>query len=257
MNEPWISDCGNVQLYLGDCLEVLPTIRSVDCVFTSPPYNCGKAYEEDMPLKVYWEWIESVTHICVNTISQNGSLCVNHANWMGSRQDRVYIPDELCPILSRYIPFRDHVVWDKGPASGAAWGNFPDSPRIRAQHENIYIHNSGIKHAGSDISWAEWSRFTSSIWRVSPNVDLSIHPAMMPIEIPKRITLLYTPVGGTVLDPFMGSGTTGVAAVNHGRRFIGIELNPEYFEIAKRRIMEAMGKEVVGKDGMTQRRMFT
>jgi len=135
-------------------------------------------------------------------------------------------------------PF-DEVIWDKGPANGAAWGNYPTSPRIRAQHESIYVFGNLTMPNGNGLSWGEWSRLTTSIWRVSPNVDLSTHPAMMPTQIAERCCSLWSDVKGTVVDPFMGSGTTGVACAKMGRRFIGIELDPGYFEIACKRIEEA------------------
>jgi site-specific DNA-methyltransferase (adenine-specific) len=130
----------------------------------------------------------------------------------------------------------DEIYWNKGAANGAAWGNYPNSPRIRAQHENIYVFGTGKLSADSDISWQEWSRLTTSIWEVAATVDLSQHPAQMPVEIARRLVSLYTPKNGTVLDPFMGSGTTAIACMKMKRKFIGIEIEQKFFDLACRRI---------------------
>jgi len=234
---------GPCRLIQGDCLDVLPLIDKVDAVVTSPPYNCGKDYGisgDEREINDYWNWLEEVIQLAVGRLYLSGYLCVNHANFIGSREHRVYVPDELPSIMSRCIPFVDHIIWDKGPPNGAAWGNFRTSPRIRAQHENIWVHGAVSQMQPSDIEWDEWSSFTQSIWRIpTTGVDSNIHPAMMPVEIARRLSLLYSPESGEILDPFMGCGTTGVACIRTERRFIGIEKEERYFDIAVKRIQRA------------------
>lgn len=240
---------GPCTLYLGDCLQAMRIIGpgQVDAVVTSPPYNCGKRYgthDDELDPVEYWSWLEDRMHASAVAIAPHGYLCVNHANYIGSRETRQFVPDELRPLLSRQMPFVDWIVWDKGPANGAAWGNFPTSPRMRAQHENIFIHGGVKQMPPSDIEWDEWSKFTTSIWRIpTTDVDASIHPAMMPVEVAVRLCKLYSPVGGIVLDPFMGSGQTALACIKSGRRFIGIEIDEKHFETSRRRIERAWRDE--------------
>lgn len=227
---------GDCTLYLGDCREIIGTLPFVDAVVTSPPYNCGKDYgtsKDDLSLDDYEEFLRA----CVFEIEAN-RLCVNVGNYIGSRGARVRTVDVLARASGRW-PVLDEIIWDKGPANGAAWGNYPTSPRIRAQHEMIYVYGAAAMRADSGITWAEWSQLTTSIWRVPARVDLKEHPAQMPVEIADRLVRLYTPADGLVLDPFTGSGTTGIACAMNGRRFIGIELDPEHFDTACRRIEEA------------------
>jgi len=221
----------------------MPEVGKVDAVITSPPYNAAKDYgthDDAMPLQDYWAWLESAINAAVGTLHPHGYLCVNHANYIGSREERSFVPDELKPMLERHLPFVDWIIWNKGPANGAAWGNYQTSPRMRANHENIFVCGGVGKMPPSDITWADWSRFTTSVWNIpTAGVDAGLHPAMMPVEVARRLVALYTPAGGTVLDPFAGSGTSGVAAIGQGRRFIGIEINPEYAAIAARRLAKA------------------
>jgi DNA modification methylase len=235
MREEIIGDC---RLILGDCRDVLPILERVDTVFTSPPYNCGIAYdghEDKMPLAEF-EVFLSDTVFCAAA----RAYVVNVGQYIGSRDGRVLFRDILMRAAAASgLPLVDEVLWDKGPANGAAWGNYPNSPRIRAGHESIYFFGDASMPNGNGLDWREWSRLTTSIWRVSANVDLTVHPAMMPVEVARRSVALWSDTAGDVLDPFMGSGTTGVACIMTGRRFVGVESSPSYFDIACRRIEEA------------------
>jgi site-specific DNA-methyltransferase (adenine-specific) len=226
---------GNATLYLGDCRDILPSLVDVDLVVTSPPYNCGKDYGETG---------DSLSLLDLKALLRAGvfeaparAFVVNVGQYIGSRSERVLFRDVLLDASPH--PLIDEVVWDKGPANGAAWGNYPNSPRIRAQHESIYLFGNPKMPNGNGLSWADWSRLTTSIWRVPANVDLKVHPAMMPVELARRCVRLWADSAGVVCDPFLGSGTSGVAALEMGRRFIGIERDERYFEIACRRIDDA------------------
>ena len=227
---------GDATLYCGDCLEILPTLGKVDAVVTSPPYNCGKNYgvaSDMLDLESY----ESLLRSGVFGTDARVFVC-NVGQYIGSRERRVRSRNILLRAAGKH-QLLDEVIWDKGPANGAAWGNYPNSPRIRAQHESIYAFGDGLMPNGNGLAWADWSRLTTSIWRVVPNVDLLVHPAIMPEGIAWRVVALWSDVDGTVCDPFMGSGTTGVACAKLGRKFIGIELEPKYFDISCKRIEEA------------------
>ena len=247
MKPTWEKD--GIQLYLGDCLEVLPHLEGVaDLVITSPPYNCGMNYglcRDDLPVVDYFSWFEAVFCHVTRAVKQSGRMAVNVPSWIGSRSEQVFAFDEYKVILDRLMFFRDAIIWDKGPPNGAAWGNYPTSPRIRAGHEWILVYQLGTGSTGkSDISWEDWSRFTQSLWRIPTNLPYSKeHPATFPVEIPTRLTLLYSPVCGQVLDPFAGSGTTIEACVRLGRKCIGIEKNPEFFDLIVRRAEKAISEE--------------
>lgn len=243
--EPYYSD-DRVVIFNADCRDVLPllTPKSVDTVITSPPYNCGKEYgqhDDSQHGPIYWSWLETRIAGALWPLSLHGYMCVNHGNYIGSRESREFVPDELRPMLSRHIPEVDWIIWDKGPANGAAWGNFRTSPRMRAQHENIFVHGGVARMPPSDIEWDEWSRFTTSIWRIpTTDVDSEMHPAMMPKELAVRLVKLYSPAAGIILDPFAGSCTTAVAAKQLGRRCICIELEERYCEIGAQRCRQGV-----------------
>lgn len=225
---------GDCTLYQGDCVEVMSDLEPVDAVVTSPPYNCGKDYgtsKDDLSVSEYKKLLKSALR------GRARVSVVNVGQYQGSRRSRTSLPAIVQDAMAS-IP-SDEVIWDKGPANGAAWGNYPNSPRIRAQHESILVFGDLKMPNGNGLTWGEWSRLTTSIWRISANVDLSIHPAMMPVEVAYRCVRLWSDIEGEVLDPFMGSGTTGVACVKSGRKFIGIELDPGHFDTACKRIEEA------------------
>ena len=226
---------GDQLLIQGDCLEVMPTLPRVDAIFTSPPYNCGKQYkssDDSLPLKEYEKLLkDSLRHPARIKI-------VNVGQYQGSRSERTSLP-RLVQNAVQSFPV-DEVIWDKGPPNGAAWGNYPNSPRLRAQHESVLVFGNTKMPKGNGLTWQEWSRLTTSIWRIHPNVDLLLHPAMMPVELAEKCISLWVDVNGEVCDPFMGSGTTLVACQRLGRQGIGIELDESYFEIACRRVQEVV-----------------
>ena len=229
---------GNATLYHADCREVLPTLPKVDSVITSPPYNCGKDYGEggdDKEIEEFKQFLRDTVFAADCRVK-----VVNVGQFIGSRSGRVLFRDVLLACTKE--PLIDEVIWDKGPANGAAWGNYPNSPRIRAQHESIYVFGDARMPSGNGLDWASWSRLTTSIWQVSPKVDLKTHPAMMPVEVASRCASLWSDKFGEVLDPFMGSGTTGVACVQLGRAFTGIERERKYFDIACERISRAQAQ---------------
>jgi site-specific DNA-methyltransferase (adenine-specific) len=234
-----------ITIYHGDCREILPAIGSVDAVFTSPPYNCGMEYgghDDAQPLEDYFSFVESAVHASANSLRPGGYLALNVPSWIGSRSEQVFAFDEYKSIAERHVPFEDLVIWAKSPPNGTAWGNFQTSPRIRANHEWVLIHRApGGPLGKSDITWPEWSRLTQSIWTINPELPFrSLHPATFPAELARRIVMLYSPAGGTVCDPFMGTGTTLEAAKTCGRRAIGIEVNERFCEVAANRLAQGV-----------------
>lgn len=224
-------------LYLGDCLEILPHLQSVQCVVTSPPYNLVKEnsggstttfgsherryeewYDDSMPEMEYQEWQKTIIRACFSICE--GSIFYNHKiRYAWSRRGAVYHPMDW---LSEF-PLWCEIVWDRCGAIGS------NVPRFSSQDERIY-------QMGKPAIWNKTTHTT--IWRFPPDT-VDGHVCAFPIELPKRSIEAATGPGMIVLDPFMGSGTTGVACMNLGRKFIGIEIEPKYFDIACERIENA------------------
>jgi site-specific DNA-methyltransferase (adenine-specific) len=225
---------------------------SVQLVVTSPPYNVGKPYENDVQngrhldnLDEYLVFLRDVWRECVRVLCHGGRMAINVAStW---RQPYIplhsYITQQL---LELGLIMRGEIIWDKGASVGVstAWGSFarPSNPTLRDVHEYILVFSKGSlklesRGAGSGIKNEEFVEWTKSIWRFPTETPKRVgHPAPFPEELPRRLILLYTSVGDVVLDPFMGSGTTAVAAVRTGRHYIGYDSSAQYCDAARRRL---------------------
>ena len=250
--EKWVSDCGTVTLYCGDCLEVLPTLEagSVDAVVTSPPYNQlgsrmpdkpsgmhsetrwvtntkSVGYADDMPEDEYQSWHNGIMEKCAVVIRDGGSLFVNHkCRW----RDKVLIHPARW-ITAGKMSMRQEIIWMRAGSTTLNARMFaPNDERI------LWFVN------GTKWKWNQPSASLLSVWKITQDSDPNGHPCPFPEELPTRCIESVTSWMDTVMEPFMGSGTTGVACVRLGRRFIGIELEPKYFEIAKRRIIDELNR---------------
>lgn len=214
--EKWVSDCGTVTLYLGDCLEILPTLEpgSVDAVVTDPPYGVdykGKTTKHSRQVGGAYESGDSDT-VGPRFISQ----------WSGTAV--VYPGTRIAFDYPK--PVEMGFVFCPSGAGLGRWGFITGHP-ILYYGSNPYL-KKGMGHRPNG--------FTSFATQ-PPNG----HPCPKPLEwMTFAVSKASTDHGETILDPFTGSGTTGVACVRLGRRFIGIELEPKYFAIAKRRIMDEL-----------------
>jgi len=240
------------RIILGDAREVLKKLPNncVHLMVTSPPYNVGKEYDEDLTLGEYLDFIEEVMREVYRVLVWGGRVCFNVAN-LGRKP---YIPLHAY-LIERFerigFLFRGEIIWDKGDAvSGAstAWGTWQSAvnPVLRDQHEYIIVLSKGTfkrekKDKEDTITREEFLEFTKSVWRFPPESAKRIsHPAPFPEELPYRCIQLYSFKGDVVLDPFVGSGTTCVAALKTGRHFIGIDIEEKYVEIAKWRIRQIL-----------------
>lgn len=240
------------KILLGDAREILKKLPNncVHLMITSPPYNVGKEYDEDLTLGEYLDFIEEVMREVYRVLVWGGRVCFNVAN-LGRKP---YIPLHAY-LIERFerigFLFRGEIIWDKGDAvSGAstAWGTWQSAvnPVLRDQHEYIIVLSKGTfkrekKDKEDTITREEFLEFTKSVWRFPPESAKRIsHPAPFPEELPYRCIQLYSFKGDVVLDPFVGSGTTCVAALKTGRHFIGIDIEEKYVEIAKRRIRQIL-----------------
>lgn len=227
-------------------MSILPD-ESVHLMVTSPPYNVGKEYDDDLGLDEYRTLLRGVCYEVYKKLVVGGRACINVAN-IGRRP---YIPLHgfvIDDMLEMGYLMRGEIIWDKAASAGAstAWGSWMSAanPAMRDVHEYILVFSKGtMRRDGGDrkstITKDEFLEYTKSIWSFSTESAIRVgHPAPFPVELPYRLIQLYTFEGDVVLDPFCGSGTTCVAALKTGRHYIGFDNNPEYVELARRRIAE-------------------
>lgn len=196
-------------LYLGDCREILPTLSGVDAVVTDPPY--GVAFDTDYRRFTTGFGVDRNAHKPVHGDSEEfDPSFLTHFQ-------RVVIWGFNC--FSNRLPRGTLLIWDKRFENGKAFLADAESAWMKGGH-GVYIRS-----------------ITSQGFVRPESIE---HPTQKPVGIMEwSIEKCKAPIDGTILDPFMGSGTTGVAAMKMGRKFIGIEIEPKYFDIAARRIADA------------------
>ncbi|MGQ0825673.1 MAG: DNA methyltransferase [Actinomycetota bacterium] len=234
--------------------------RSVALVVTSPPYFAGKEYEEalghgEIP-STYFEYLkmlEDVFRACHDKLEPGGRIAVNVAN-LGRRPYRSLSSDVITILGDLGYLLRGEVIWQKanGSAGSCAWGSFQKAtnPVLRDLTERVVIASKGrfdraLRPAirkernlpwDSSLTREVFMDGTTDVWEIAPESARRVnHPAPFPVELPYRLIDLYTYKGDLVLDPFMGSGTTAVAAVRARRHFVGYDTDTEYVERAKLR----------------------
>lgn len=227
MSDPWKRRevIGDAVLYLGDCLEILPTLPKVDAVITDPPYLMGSASTRAPAGRFrsrVGDWTNAATwyvawmRLCWDVLVRDGSAWVC-CNWRS-------VPTLMIASDQLGAQQASLVVWDKewigvGPLNG-----------LRQRYE-LVMHLAKEDHAIKD-------RAAPDIWPIKwASARPSGHESEKPVGLPRRALELTG--AHSCIDPFMGSGTTGVACMNLGRKFIGIEIEPKYFDIACRRVDDA------------------
>lgn len=252
---------------------------SVALVVTSPPYFAGKVYEEELERDgvpssylEYLEMLRSVFEESVRKLEPGGRIAVNVAN-LGRKPYRSLAAD-VVRILEHDLGLllRGEVIWQKGEgASGScAWGSFrsASNPVLRDITERVIIASKGrfdrartVKQRAaqglpheSTLMTEDFMASTLDVWSMPTESARRVgHPAPFPVELPEKLIQLYTFKDDLVLDPFMGSGSSLVAAARQDRRFVGYDLDPSYVEIARGRVAEAMagrrGDEDPAADG--------
>ncbi len=234
---------------------------SVALVVTSPPYFAGKEYEQSLGENgvpgTYFDYLTLLRNVfseCKRVLEPGGRIAVNVAN-LGRRPYRSLAADVIATLQDLGLLLRGEVVWWKGRAAGGscAWGTFqrPSNPVLRDVTERIVIASKGrfdraLKPekrlqlqlpSTATISRDEFLEATTDLWEMAPESATRVgHPAPFPVELPKRLIELYTYEGDVVLDPFMGSGTTAVAALRTNRHFVGFDTDSSYVHRANERI---------------------
>ncbi|MCU1499666.1 MAG: modification methylase [Acidimicrobiales bacterium] len=239
--------------------------NSVALVVTSPPYFAGKAYEEELgeghiPAS-YLEYLQMLADVfaeCARVLEPGGRIAVNVAN-LGRKPYRSLSADVTHILQDRLgLLLRGEIIWQKARGAGGncAWGSFQSAknPVLRDLTERVIVASKGRfdraqttaqrTKAGlptsSTIGKDKFLDLTLDLWEFPPESATRVgHPAPFPKELPARLIELYTFEGDLVLDPFMGSGSTGVAAVESGRRYAGFDTDPSYAAAAVERIDQA------------------
>ena len=221
---------------------------SIHLMVTSPPYNVGKEYDEDLTLGEYLEFLKRIWLEVKRVLVPGGRACINVAN-LGRKP---YIPLHafiIRDMLEVGLLMRGEIIWDKAASASAstAWGSWrsASNPTLRDVHEYILVFSKGsfrrekLSDRGDTISRDDFLQSTKSVWAFPAESARKVgHPAPFPRELPKRLIQLYTFEDEVVLDPFMGSGQSALAALEINRHYIGYEIDPEYAELAERRIKE-------------------
>lgn len=250
---------GDCTLYLGDCLEVLPTllVNSFDCVITSPPYNLGGepwphlgnwkpgdsaggkskwangsdasngiqygTHDDAMPWEDYCRWQRRVLGLLWEAVPDDGAIFFNHKpRVIGAR---LWVPFELIPMNAI---LRQIIVWARPGGM-----NFNPTAFVPTHEWIMLFAKPEFRLKSRGVSGL------GDVWYMAP--EENDHPAPFPEELPARA--LEATRARVVCDPFMGSGTTGVACIRMGRKFIGVEIDERYFGIACRRIQKAWDEE--------------
>jgi site-specific DNA-methyltransferase (adenine-specific) len=238
--------------------------NSVALVVTSPPYFAGKAYEEDMSRgevpSTYVEYLGMLRTVfaeCKRVLEPGGRIAVNVAN-LGRRPYRSLSADVIGILQDDLrLWLRGEIIWEKakGATGSTAWGSFQraGNPVLRDLTERVIVASKGRldralpvrqreqqgKPSVSTMYRDEFLDYTTDIWEFGAESATRVgHPAPFPVELPNRLIQLYTYEDDLVLDPFMGSGTTAVAAMRNGRDYVGYELDRAYIATAEERIAQ-------------------
>ena len=241
------SQIDDIQIINGDFLSIEIPEKSIDLIVTSPPYNVGIEYNihnDSTSYKNYLQWTKRWLEKALTLMKEDGRMCLNiplDKNKGG--QQSVYAD---VTTIAKKIGWKYHstIIWNEGNISRrTAWGSWlsASAPYVIAPVETIVILYKGTwkkrKRGKSDITKREFIEWTNGLWTFSGESKKKIgHPAPFPLELPKRCIKLFSYVGDTVLDPFLGSGSTVISAYKLNRRVIGVEIDEKYFKLSIERI---------------------
>ncbi|MGD0651822.1 MAG: site-specific DNA-methyltransferase [Verrucomicrobiia bacterium] len=251
----------NIVVFEGDCNTLLHSIpdKTIQLVVTSPPYNIGKEYERRLHLDQYVDQQRAIIRECVRVLSPRGSLCWQVGNYV---ENGAIIPLDslLFPVFRELgLKMRNRIVWhfEHGLHCSRRLSGRYETVLWFTKDDNYIFNLDGIrvpqKYPGKkyfkgpkagQYSCNPLGKNPGDLWTIpnvkSNHIEKTEHPCQFPVELIERLVLSLTEEGGWVLDPFLGTGTTIVAAVLRGRRGVGAELVPKYAAIARERIRRAV-----------------
>lgn len=218
--------------------------ETIALAFTSPPYNVGKEYDADLDLEEYFRLILTVAQEVYRVLLPGGRYVVNIAN-LGRKP---YLPlHSFFYLLHTAVGFlpAGEIIWQKGKGmqGSCAWGSWMSAkaPRLRDLHEYLLVFVkedfSRPKRGVSNISREDFMAATLSVWEIPPERARRVgHPAPFPVQLADRVLRLFSYQDDIILDPFVGSGTTCVAAQLSGRKYVGYDIEPDYCALAQERL---------------------
>ena len=244
-------------IYNEDILMVDLEPNSVDLLITSPPYNLSIDYEDkidDMNFDKYLEWCKEWIKKCYGFMKPDGRVCLNIPMKITQPHDKsVNIPfvyEFTKMFMEVGFGFNNMIIWDKGNNNKTCWGSFKSasSPFVRDPAECILLFFKDQwkkidKKGDNDISNTNFVKWTQNVWSFpTEKRKQNPHPAPFPIELPTRCIQLFSYVGDTVFDPFVGSGTTILAANNLKRKWVGVDITENYCKMSSSRIIDNNNK---------------
>jgi site-specific DNA-methyltransferase (adenine-specific) len=240
-----VYDDGRARVLQGDCTrlpDVLPD-AGINLVVTSPPYSLGvdygaAGYADDQPYTSYLEWVRGWATALRDVSAPGGRVCLNIPLDSNKGGKRAIYADYLRIFQEVGWTYQTSIVWNEQNISRrTAWGSWlsPSAPFVTAPVEMIAVFHNGafrrpaINGRRGDITRDEFLAWTLGLWTFAgANPRRVGHPAPFPEELPRRLIKLYSYPDDLVLDPFVGSGTTAVAASRLGRRALAVEINPTF-----------------------------
>lgn len=246
-------------VHQGDCLDLLKTIpdASIQLIVTSPPYNIGKEYEEKLRLNVYIEQQAKIITQCTRVLSPGGSIC-----WqVGNHVDKgaiIPLDTVLFPVFAGLgLRMRNRIIWHfehglhcnrrfSGRYETIIWFTKSDNYTFNLDAVRVPQKYPGKKHfkgpKAGQYSCNPLGKNPGDLWVIpnvkSNHVEKTDHPCQFPVELIERLVLSLSNSGDWVLDPFLGSGTSIIAAIRHDRRGVGAEILPRYATLARQRIQQ-------------------
>ncbi len=248
-------------VFSGDCLDLLRDIpsESMQLVVTSPPYNIGKEYEKRLHLDLYLQQQAQVIAECVRVLSPRGSICWQVGNYVDGGAI-IPIDTVLYPIFSGLgLRMRNRIIWHfehglhcsrrfSGRYETIIWFTKSDDYFFNLDPVRVPQKYPGKKYfkgpKAGQYSCNPLGKNPGDLWVIpnvkSNHVEKTGHPCQFPVELIERLALSMTNEGDWILDPFLGTGTSIIAAIRHGRRGVGAETQPKYISLARRRIEQEM-----------------
>lgn len=241
----------DILIYNDDVIKITAIPEdSVDLIITSPPYNVDIHYNsqtDNLTYEDYLEFTKKWIKKCFDLVKDDGRFCLNIPLDKNKGGQQSVCSD--ITMIAKEVGWKYHstIIWNEGNISRrTAWGSFmsASAPYVIAPVEVILLlyKNNWKKTSGSkksDITKTEFMQLTNGMWTFSGESKKKVgHPAPFPIELPRRCIKLFSFVEDTVLDPFLGSGTTLIAAFLNNRKGIGIDIDKKYCDLAIKRLQQ-------------------
>ncbi len=249
----------SIVVYPGDCLDLLKSIpdESLQLVVTSPPYNIGKEYEKKLHLDLYLQQQAKVIAESVRALSPKGSICWQVGNYV-DKGAIIPLDTVLYPIFSNLgLKMRNRIIWHfehglhcsrrfSGRYETIIWFTKSDDYIFHLDPVRIPQKYPGKKYfkgpKAGQYSCNPLGKNPGDLWVIpnvkSNHVEKTGHPCQFPVELIERLVLSLTKEGDWVFDPFLGTGTSVIAAIRHSRRGVGAETHSKYVELARHRIQQ-------------------